>query len=69
MSPVYTPDADVGHMASAEEHIYSKTCEECDRPALTFDRGGRAFCPSHSSTVVMVRPVKSEILLEDRLLG
>ena len=48
-------------MPITAEHIYNKICEECDRPALTFDRNNRAMCPRHASVLVRAQPVKDEI--------
>lgn len=61
--------ADNADMSTTNEHIYSKTCDECDRPALTFDRDDRALCPSHSRTIVKARPVKFEIPVPVRSVG
>jgi hypothetical protein len=51
------------------EHIYHKTCDECDRPALTFDRDNGAFCPKHATTIIRAEPVKDELLVTNRWSG
>jgi hypothetical protein len=48
-------------MTVTAEHIYNKACDECERPALTFDRDHRAFCPTHASSIVRADPVENEI--------
>jgi hypothetical protein len=53
--------ADISHMTITAEHIYNKICEDCDRPALTFDRDNRARCSKHASILVRAQPVKDEI--------
>ena len=45
--------ADNGRMSHAAEHIYDKTCEKCERPALTFDRENRALCAHHATIFIM----------------
>ena len=60
---------DDASMIVTADHIYNKLCDECDRPALTFDRDNRAFCPTHASSIVRAQPVENEIPVTDRLSG
>jgi hypothetical protein len=57
-------------MTITAEHIFHKTCNMCERPALTFDRDNRAFCPQHAAIfLVMAKPVEHEIPVTARLSG
>jgi hypothetical protein len=48
-------------MDTTPEHIYNKTCAECDRPALTFDKNNRALCSRHALSFIMALPVEDEL--------
>jgi hypothetical protein len=39
-------------------HIYQHTCNECDRPALTFDEDGVALCSRHATIFIAVHRVE-----------
>ncbi len=54
-------DSDDVCMNKPEEHIYSKTCEKCERPALTFDEEDRALCPRHATIFIMVPRVEQNV--------
>lgn len=41
-------------MNVATDNIHTRSCNMCDRPALTFDRDNRAFCAQHA-TIFLVR--------------
>ena len=62
-----TIDVDSLGMTITSEHIYNKTCEKCDRPALTYDRDNLAMCPRHATAIVRAEPVKGEIPVTARL--
>jgi hypothetical protein len=62
-------DADIHSMSVTAEHIYHKTCEKCDRPALTFDRDKRAMCPKHAAAIVRADPVMGELPINSHLSG
>jgi hypothetical protein len=62
VSPGVFYRADIAAMDMTLEHIYNKTCAECDRPALTFDKDNRALCPQHALTFIMAQPVDGELL-------
>jgi hypothetical protein len=52
---------DAVSMTITADHIDTKTCNMCDRPASTFDRDNRAFCPRHATIfLVIARPVENE---------
>lgn len=34
------------------EHIFDKTCRQCDLPALTFDNTGDALCVQHATVFI-----------------
>jgi hypothetical protein len=52
------------------DHIYAKTCNMCDRPALTFDRDNRAFCTRHATIfLVIARPIEDKIPVTSPLSG
>lgn len=53
--------ADITTMDTTPEHIYNKTCAECDLPALTFDKNNRALCPRHALSFIMALPVEDEL--------
>jgi hypothetical protein len=36
------------------DRIWNKTCNMCDRPASTFDRDNRAFCPKHATIFLVI---------------
>ncbi len=42
------------------EHIYLKTCSECELPALTFDERGHALCGHHATVFIAAVSVKRE---------
>jgi hypothetical protein len=65
----WTTGVDDAGMTITAEHIYHRTCEECDRPALTFDRDDRALCPTHAKTIVKAQPVKDEFPVTNPLSG
>jgi hypothetical protein len=56
-------------MTITADHIYNKTCDKCDRPALTFDRDNHAFCPTHAEKIVRAQPVNGEVPVPARLSG
>jgi hypothetical protein len=61
---------DTSIMTITTDHIYTKTCNMCDRPALTFDRDNRAFCPRHATIFLVIdRPVEDKIPVTSRLSG
>ena len=36
------------------EPIYRKTCVACDRPALTLDHAGDAYCGAHTEVFIAI---------------
>jgi hypothetical protein len=38
----------------AREPIYRKTCADCDRPALTLDHAGDAYCGEHADVFIAI---------------
>jgi hypothetical protein len=66
---VNTVNVDTSIMTTTTEHIWKKTCNMRVRPALTFDRDNRAFCPQHASTLVRAQPVDNEIPIATQLSG
>ena len=46
-------DGDDGHM-DAREPIYRKICVDCDRPALTLDHSGDAYCAEHADVFIAI---------------
>ena len=60
-------DVDSVDMTITADHIYSKTCALCNRPALTFDRDNRAMCPEHATAIVRAIPVKDELPVTNHL--
>jgi hypothetical protein len=56
-------------MTVTAENIYHRTCDKCDRHALTFDRAMQAFCAAHAKSIVRAKPVENEIPVKGRLSG
>jgi hypothetical protein len=57
-------------MTTTTVRIYNKACNMCDRPALTFDRDNRPFCPQHASIfLVRAGPFKSGVPAATSLSG
>jgi hypothetical protein len=55
-------NVDTSIMTITIDRIWNKTCNMCDRPASTFDRDNRAFCPRHATIfLVIARPVDDEV--------
>lgn len=46
-------DGDDAHMDSREP-IYRKICLDCDRPALTLDHSGDAYCAEHADVFIAI---------------
>ena len=44
-------DGDDGHVDSREP-IYRRICVDCDRPALTLDHSGDAYCGEHADVFI-----------------
>ncbi|MGI9667006.1 MAG: hypothetical protein ACR2N2_07905 [Acidimicrobiia bacterium] len=43
-------------MQPPNERIYRRTCNECEKPALTLDLTGDPKCPDHAEVFVAVAP-------------
>lgn len=61
-------DSDDVDMNQPAEHIYTKTCAKCERPALTFDEKDRALCPRHATIFIMIPRIEQD-LDDDRSLA
>lgn len=46
-------DRDDAHMDSREP-IYRKICVDCERPALTLDYSGDAYCAEHADVFIAI---------------
>ena len=46
-------DGDDAHMDSREP-IYRKICLDCERPALTLDHSGDAYCAEHADVFIAI---------------
>jgi hypothetical protein len=46
-------DGDDEHMDSREP-IYRKICADCERPALTLDHSGDAYCAEHADVFIAI---------------
>ena len=46
-------DGDDAHMDSREP-IYRKICLDCERPALTLDHSGDAYCDEHADVFIAI---------------
>jgi hypothetical protein len=63
-------NVDTSIMTTTTDRIYNKACNMCDRPASTFDRDNRAFCPQHASIfLVRAQPVEKEVPAATSLSG
>ena len=66
-------DGDGGHM-DEREPIYRKICVDCDRPALTLDHSGDAYCAEHADVFIAIEDtgrvdeVETSVLLIHRPL-
>lgn len=50
---LYAPSVDADTVSMDEsEPIYMKVCVVCDRPALTLDQSGVAFCADHAAVFI-----------------
>ena len=47
-------DGDDAHMDSREP-IYRKICLDCERPALTLDHSGDAYCAEHADVFIAIK--------------
>jgi hypothetical protein len=61
--------ADASRMANLSVPIYHCICDECDRPALTFDRSNGAFCPTQAIAILRAVPLRNVVEDVDRLSG